>query len=499
MILRSIRWRLQAWHGVLLVLVLTGFGFTAYHVSRDNQMRRIDQELNQRLMWVFRPHPPRHPPEGPPEPDGQRGPPGTGPDHHPPDYRSEGPELRDSIQQAGTADVTQTNAYFYVLWGSDGAIEARSLNAPKDVPIPAKTELQPPPEPPDNPGPRRGPLPLSPPGARTRASIREMFRFLPHGECVLVGRSLAPDLAALRRLSLGLTMAGAGVLLLGLAGGWWVATRAIRPIEDISATAVKIAGGDLSHRIDVADTESELGRLATVLNSTFARLEAAFAQQARFTADASHELRTPVAVILNQTQSALTRERPGAEYREALEACQRAAQRMRTLTESLLELARLDAGQASMKLEPCDLAQVAHESVELVRPLAREAGVELQCQLTEAACLGDSQRLGQVVVNLLNNAIQFNQPRGEVRLTTKADNGAAILEVTDTGSGIPVEDLPHIFERFYRVDKSRARTQGHAGLGLAICKALVEAHSGTIEAASQPGAGSTFTVKLPRK
>ena len=166
---------------------------------------------------------------------------------------------------------------------------------------------------------------------------------------------MAPDLAAMRRLALWLTAAGAAVLLLGLAGGWWVATRAIRPIEAISATAVKIAGGDLSQRINAADTDSELGRLAGVLNSTFARLEAAFAQQARFTSDASHELRTPVSVILSQTQTALSRERTSPEYREALEACQRAARRMKTLTESLLELARLDAGQEPMKRERFDL------------------------------------------------------------------------------------------------------------------------------------------------
>src|SRR5205823_12651972 len=122
------------------------------------------------------------------------------------------------------------------------------------------------------------------------------------------------------------------------------ASRAIRPIDEISGTALKIAGGDLSQRIDAADTGSELGRLASVLNSTFARLEAAFAHQARFTSDASHELRTPLSVILSQTQTALSRERSEPEYREALEACQRAANRMRRLTESLLELARLDAG-----------------------------------------------------------------------------------------------------------------------------------------------------------
>ena len=494
MIFKSIRWRLQAWHGVLLVIVLMGFGLTAYQVSWDNQLLRIDQELNQRLMWILRPRPPGHRPEGPPEP---------GLDEHPrPERRPEGMDLfgatREAVKQAGAAELTQTNTYYYVLWGRDGTVEARSAGAPADVPVPARTDMAPPP-PPDNTGPGPRPPPPSRPVTRTRGNFREMFRFLPRGECVLAGRSLTPDLAGLRRLGVWLTMAGAGVLLLGLAGGWWLASRAIRPIEEISATAVKIADGALSHRINVADTESELGRLATVLNSTFARLEAAFAQQSRFTADASHELRTPVAVILNQTQSALTRERAGAEYRETLEACQRAAQRMRALTESLLELARLDAGQAAMKRDPCDLAHVAQESVQLVRPLAQEAGVQIKCQLAGTNCLANAEQLGRVVVNLLNNAIQFNQRGGAVRITTAANNGTAVLEVSDTGPGIPAEDLPHVFERFYRVDKSRAQPRGRAGLGLAICKAIVEAHSGTIAAVSQPGSGSTFTVTLPLK
>jgi heavy metal sensor kinase len=310
---------------------------------------------------------------------------------------------------------------------------------------------------------------------------------------------MAPDLAAMRRLALWLVAAGSAVLVLGLAGGWWLASRAIRPIEDISSTALKIAGGDLSQRINAADTESELGRLAGILNSTFARLEAAFAHQSRFTSDASHELRTPVSVILSQAQTALSRERTGSEYREALEACQRAATRMRRLTESLLELARLDAGQEPMKHERFDLARVARECVELVRPLAAERGLRVECELPSVECVGDPERIGQVATNLLSNAIHFNREHGEVRIATHADNGTALLTVTDTGAGIPDEDLPHIFERFYRVDKSRSRVQGRTGLGLAICKAIVDAHSGTLDVLSQPGKGSIFTIKLPVK
>ena len=508
-LIHSIRWRLQAWHGLILVLVLTGFGFTAYHVARDNQLRRIDAELDQKLGTLFRPPPP-------PDQNGE-------PRHHRFGSNEFLERIRDEVQKAGSSETGQTNAFYYVLWQADGSVLAHSPGAPADVPVPTRPEPletnAPPPredfgKPIDAPGENRffeGRMHTNGPrfmiavasrmfnDTRTRGQFRESIRFLPHGESLLVGRSMAPDLAAMHRLALWLTAAGGSVLLLGLAGGWWVATRAIRPIDDISATAMKIAGGDLSQRINAADTDSELGRLAAVLNSTFARLEAAFAHQARFTSDASHELRTPVSVILSQTQGALSRERGAAEYRQALEACQRAAQRMRSLTESLLELARLDAGQEPMKRERFDLARVARESVELVRPLAAERGVQMHCDLPPLECVGDAERIAQVATNLLTNAIHFNRDRGEVTISTQAENGTAMLTVSDTGEGIPPEDLPHIFERFYRVDKSRSRVQGRTGLGLAISKAIVDAHGGTIDVSSQPGTGSRFQLKLPAK
>ncbi len=520
MISNSIRWRLQAWHGLILVVVLAGFGFTAYHVARDNQLRRIDQDLGQRLMVLLRPLPPDRPGDRLPGPPPQRRPdqPPGRPPYEPPDQfpgappgepregrRFDSPDfllkLRDAVQQGGTLEASQTNTFYYVLWKADGSVLARSPGAPEDVPAPERVGFAEPqafPErdafakgPPGNPG------PAMLPEARTRSQIRELFRFLPRGQCLLVGHSLAPDLAALRRLALWLTAAGAAVLLLGLAGGWWVATRAIRPIEAISGTAVKIAGGDLSQRISIADTDSELGRLAGVLNSTFARLEAAFAQQGRFTSDASHELRTPVSVILSQTQTALSRDRTSPEYREALEACQRAARRMKSLTESLLELARLDAGQEPLQRQPFDLSRVARDCVELVRPLAAERGIQIHSDLPSLECLGDAERLSQVVTNLLTNAIHFNRDQGEVRLAARIQEHAILLTVADTGQGISAEDLPHLFERFYRVDKSRSRVQGRSGLGLAICKAILDAHGGSIEVSSQPGLGSTFIVKMP--
>lgn len=492
MIFHSIRWRLQSWHGLILVLVLTAFGFSAYRVARDNQIRRVDQELDYRMGGLlFRPPPerpregPRDRPPGPPHEEG-RGPRGF-------DFADFIQRLTERVEQAGVADPSQTNNFYYVLW-QNASLKAKSPNAPKDVPFPEDSEPLQGRETKDLKASLAGPKP--PPEPRARDGVREMFRTFPHGECVLVGHVMAAEHAAMRRLALWLGLAGLAVSILGWAGGWWVSTQAMRPIEDISATATRIAAGDLSQRINVADTDNELGKLAALLNSTFARLEAAFANQARFTADASHELRTPLAVILSQAQTALSRERGPAEYREALEACQRAAQRMRHLAESLLDLAKLDAGQAQFRHEPFDLSHVARESLELVRPLATERGINVECELTSVPCVGDPQRISQVTTNLLSNAIQFNRQNGKIRVSAYRENENAVLTVSDTGPGIPAEDLPHIFERFYRVEKSRSRVQGRTGLGLAITKAIVNAHGGSIAVSSDPATGTTFTVKL---
>jgi heavy metal sensor kinase len=258
---------------------------------------------------------------------------------------------------------------------------------------------------------------------------------------------------------------------------------------------VKISAGDLSQRINIAEAESELGQLAAVLNSTFARLEAAFAQQQQFTSDAAHELRTPVSVMLTQAQTALNRDRTASEYRETVEACQRAAQRMRRLIESLLALARLDAGQEVLKRLRFDFLKTVSECAELVKPIAEERGVKIFTRLESVGITGDSERLAQVVTNLLTNAVHYNQPDGEVCVKLESQNGMALLTVSDTGQGIAAEDWPRVFERFYRADKSRST--GGNGLGLAISKAVVEAHGGTIEVRSEENVGTTFTVRLP--
>lgn len=371
----------------------------------------------------------------------------------------------------------EQEGYYYVLWTADGHEVARSASAPRDVPFPAELD--------------------DPRASRLRGVYREYVHSEPgSGERILVGREIRDVLAEMRLAASVLVGMGLGVFALGLAGGWWITRRELRPIADISATAAKIADGDLSRRIPVTDV-GELSDLARVLNGTFTRLQESLVRQARFTADASHELRTPVTVLLTQTQSTLNRERSAAEYKESLVVCQNVAQRMRRLIDSLLTLARLDGGESRATRVACRLDRLAAESAELLRPLAADQGITLEFDLREAPCDGNAEQLAQVVANLVGNAIHYNRPGGSVIVRTRTEADAAILEVADTGEGIAPSDLAHVFDRFFRVDKARSRGAGHSGLGLAITKTIVEAHGGEIRAASSPGEGSTFTVRLP--
>ena len=466
----SIRWRLQFWHGLLLTLVLAGFGLTLLELFREDQFRRVDEELYERLEVIirsvereggFRGRPPREQP--PPE---KRLPPPR-------------PNLRLGPREEGLFDGSGRHTFYYVAWLPEGDVLSRSASAPRELNRPERTAL--------------------PRGARLRGSMRECFHFPPPGGCFLVGRDISDRLAEMRRFEWLVAGAGALVLALGLTGGWWISTRALRPISDISTAAAKISAGDLSQRIRAANAGSELGGLVRVLNDTFARLQASFSRQAQFTADASHELRTPVTVILTETQGALGRERSAAEYRESLEACQRAAQRMRRLTESLLILARLDSGESDALNEPCELDQIAQDAVEALRLLAEERSVALNLETSGSVpCVGNAGQLGLVVSNLVRNGISYNRPGGSVTVAVavRAENGTAVLTVSDTGKGIAPEDLPHIFERFYRADKVRSTDSGY-GLGLAITKAILDAHEGTISVTSAIGEGSRFEVRLP--
>ena len=475
-IFNSIKWRLQLWYGLMLVVVLAGFGVTAYQLERNRQFRRIDEELHRRvnvLVNALR----RPPPRGQNLDESLSGPPTA--------------KFRLPPETIGWFNAGDSHDFYFVVRARNGDEIARSANVPPVALSPDNRALA------EGDGPpRRRADNFHAPVVNTVGVYREFFQATPAGETVRVGCRIEAEQREFALTSLELAGVGGIILLVGLAGGGWLVSRSLRPIQAISATAVKISAGDLSQRINVAETESELGQLGAILNSTFIRLETAFAQQKQFASDAAHELRTPVTVMLTQTQTALNRERTGEDYKQTVAACQRAAQRMRRLIESLLELARFDAGQEVLKRQPFDLSKTVADCAELVQPLAAARGVKIISEISPVEITGDAERLAQVVTNLLTNAIQFNRPDGDVRVTLAVQNSLAVLTVADTGQGIPPADLLRVFERFYRADPSRTGG-GHAGLGLSICQAIVAAHSGTIEAASDLGTGTTFTLRLP--
>ena len=483
----SIRLRLLLWFGLLVLALAAGFGATAYQLQKRAAMDEIDAELASRVEAVgaaFRSEMfgSRHGPRDHGEPPSNfKGLPPL-PVVRPPFDR---PRMRPFARTPLTLPAAVTNQFdeisgcYFAIRGDEGTVLAQSPAGAATLAWPA------------------------PAGAgtairhRTRGVCREAYHFTEMRDCVLVGCDIAADLARLRRFAWGLAGAGALVLLLGLGGGWFFAGLALRSVRRIGAAARRISEGALSERIPAARMDRELGELADVLNATFARLDAAFARQQQFTADAAHELRTPLAVILTETQTALRRDRPPGEYRDTLRACEEAAQKMRRLAESLLELARLDAGPDRGERVATDLALLAQESLEPLRPLAEQRDIRIQTDLkpAEIACRPD--QIGRVFVNLLTNALDHTPPGGTIRVSTAVENGEVLAIVADTGEGIAPEDLPHVFDRFYRACRTRSRAEGHAGLGLAICKGIMDAHGGRIDVASTPGRGAVFTLRCP--
>ena len=281
-------------------------------------------------------------------------------------------------------------------------------------------------------------------------------------------------------------------------GGIFLAGRALSPIDSISRTARHISAEDLGQRLDLRLPDDEIGRLAQTFDEMIARLDNAFKRQRQFTADASHELRTPLTIIKGQIDVSLQNEREPEAYRKVLQEVNEEVDRLIRLAGSLLTLTRADAGQIPIVFERVDIPEVVTGVLEQVRSTATDKGVGLQLEPGSSATIqADEDLLLQLMLNLLDNAIKYTLPGGQVSAGWKMHGDHVELRVNDTGIGIPHEDLPYLFDRFYRVDKARSRAEGGVGLGLAIARWIAEAHGGSIHVESAPNQGSTFTAVLP--
>src|SRR5262245_60843968 len=321
---------------------------------------------------------------------------------------------------------------------------------------------------------------------------------------IRLGYSLNAFQKANRRTLILLGVAIPLVLLLGSYGGLLLANQALRPVDRMTRAAEQIAAGDLSERVPEPAQMDELGRLAVTFNDMIARLQAAFERQKQFTSDASHELRTPLAVMRGDIEITLRRERSAEEYKRALTSNLEEIMRLSRLVEDLLMLARGDTGRIELRCEPVDLNDVCRRMAEYISPLADQRDQTLIYQPPPGAETApvmvsvDLLRIKQLLLNLLDNAIKYTERRGRVALGLKTEDKVAVISVSDTGRGIPPEDLPHIFERFFRRSARTAdRTAAGFGLGLSIVKWIVDSHGGRIEAKSEVGKGTVFTVRLP--
>lgn len=358
--------------------------------------------------------------------------------------------------------------------------------------------------PPTTPG---GPRPFRPPdfqvrvfvhAARPRAQLDNLLAadaVTRDEEIQKVHRETRDALANLRTQ---LGMIGAGSFLALVVGGWFIVARGLAPMRTLSEAVSRVSEKDFSLTIDRADLSVELAPIHARLTQTLAQLRAAFAREKEAVADISHELRTPIASLLATIDVTLRKPRTPEQYRSTLEDCRGIAKQLGQLVERIMTLASLDAGTARGAVSRVDAAELAGSCATVIRPLAEAHGLTFNLTAVGPVELdSDPDRLREVLMNLLHNAVEYNSPAGRVELAVRPADGRVVFEVRDTGIGMTDEVKAKIYERFYRADASRTATGVHAGLGLAIVKEYVDRLGGTIAVDSTPGSGSAFRVSLP--
>jgi heavy metal sensor kinase len=305
--------------------------------------------------------------------------------------------------------------------------------------------------------------------------------------------------AALARFAWLLVGAIPVALALASGGGFWMSRRALRQVDKITESARSISASNLANRLEEPGTGDEIQRLTETLNEMLGRLDQSFQKITQFTADASHELRTPVTVIRTAAELALRRPQADGEYRETLQQILEEAERTTGLIEGLMILARSDSGSEVFLADSVDLCSIVAGVVRKGKTLAEAKNIEFSTDIPDSPIeiIGDAEKLSRLFLILVDNAVKYTPAAGRVNVRVGVREGRAIVAIQDSGIGICQEDLPNIFERFYRADKARSRELDGFGLGLAIAKSIADAHKAVIQVESANATGSTFTVALP--
>ena len=315
-----------------------------------------------------------------------------------------------------------------------------------------------------------------------------------------VGSPLAPIGLFLKHLLVAFLIVFPIVVAVSIGGGFFLVRQALGPVERITTSAEAITFHNLSQRLPATNTGDELERLSLALNRMIARLDQSFQHTRRFSADASHELRTPLTIIRGELEDLVRNQDLPKEVSDSLGNILEEAAHLNRIVEGLLAVAKIDAGDAAQEWTPIDLSELASGTAEQMCLLGEDKGVSIQCDASSPVMVqGDRGRLKQVIVNLLDNAIKFTPAGGKIEIRIRARSGVALIEVQDSGVGIPAELIHRVFDRFFRVDEARSREAGGAGIGLSIVKSIVSAHGGTVRAESGPAGGTCFQVELPQK
>ncbi|WOO43721.1 sensor histidine kinase [Rubellicoccus peritrichatus] len=469
--LKSLRWQLQMWHGIVLTLaVIVLLTMNSVH-EKDALLKMTDQQLMgvapTTIQFYF--------------PLMRRGLAANQfrfSDAGSERRRSRNFSSNDRPHRRSPAPIeglNQLEDYYYAVWDDNGALTNQSEEIPESLKYPGEFE--------------RGWH------FRFNNGNREMILVHPSGYLGLVGTSLSNIDKVFHTYLLWSWGSGLAIVIVSWVIGWMLVNLSLKPLNKISETAENIANGDLDQRINIDKANTELRSLVHTLNHTFGRLSKSLQNQIRFTADASHELCTPLAVMLTEIQSGLRKDRSKKEYIERLKVCHISVQHMRSLVDALMQLARIDAGESELELSTKDLKALAEESIIILETAANAKSISIQAQCESITIKVDGAKLQQVIINVLGNAIHHSPENSVIKLNLFEEKDYAIIQIQDEGPGIPNAESERIFERFYQTDDSRS--QNGTGLGLAISKAIVEQHGGNIKVVKNSEPGACFVIRIP--